>query len=343
MKGFRVAIVGATGLVGQELIKVLEQRQFPVDSVSLFGADHSGARKAFFNHREVEVREPNGDSLREADIALLAAGPEVSRHLAPAAVQTGCLVIDSSAAFRMEASVPLIVPEVNAEDIPGHKGLVACPDPLTVQLAMVLYPLHRVNPVKRVVVAAYESVSGTGSAAIEELATQSKQVLGGQSAVPHVYPHQIAFNLLAETDVFLDNGYTREEVKIGEETRKVLHAPDLAISATCVRVPVFIGHGMAVNVELSQTMPIEEARQLLAAAPGIKVLDDPVISLYPQPWAAAGSDEVFVGRLRQDASHSRGLAMWTVMDNVRKGAALNAVQILEEMIKREWLQPRGRR
>jgi aspartate-semialdehyde dehydrogenase len=193
------------------------------------------------------------------------------------------------------------------------------------------------------VVSTYQSVSGTGSAAIEELTTQAKQVLNGQSTVPHVYPHQIAFNLLPEIDVFLDNGYTKEERKMLEETRKIMHADDIMVSATCVRVPVFTGHSEVVNVEFTDPISADEARQILAKAPGVKVLDDPVISLYPQPWSAAGTDEVYVGRIRQDISHQRGLVMWIVSDNVRKGAALNAVQIAEEMIKREWLKPRGKR
>jgi aspartate-semialdehyde dehydrogenase len=210
-------------------------------------------------------------------------------------------------------------------------------------MVVALYPLHKVNPIKRIVVSTYQAVSGTGSAAVEELTTQAKQVLNGQSTVPHVYPHQIAFNLLPEIDVFLDNGYTKEEWKMMEETRKIMHANDIAVSATCVRVPVFVSHSEAVHVEFSQPMSPDEARQILVQAPGVKLLDDPVISLYPQPWSAAGTDEVYVGRIRQDASHPRGLVMWIVSDNVRKGAALNAVQIAEETVKRDWLHPRGKK
>jgi aspartate-semialdehyde dehydrogenase len=209
-------------------------------------------------------------------------------------------------------------------------------------MVVALNPLHKVNPIKRIVVDTYQSVSGVGgSAALEELTTQVKQVVNGQSTIPHVFPHQIAFNVLPEIDVFLDNGYTKEEWKMAEETRKIMHADDIAISATCVRVPVFIGHGEAVNIEFSQPMSPEDARRILAQAPGVKVLDDPVISLYPQPWSAAGTDEVFVGRIRRDASHPRGLVMWIVADNLRKGGALNAVQIAEEMVKRGWLHPGG--
>jgi aspartate-semialdehyde dehydrogenase len=203
-----------------------------------------------------------------------------------------------------------------------------------------LHPLYKVNPIKRIVAVTYQAVSGTGSAAVEELTEQAKQVLEGQTTVPHVYPHQIAFNILPEIDVFLDNDYTKEEWKMVEETRKIMHAPDIAISALCARVPVFIGHSEALHIEFSQLMSPDDAQRILAQAPGVKVLDDPTISLYPQPWSAAGTDEVLVGRIHRDASHPNGLIMWIVADNIRKGAALNAVQIAEEMIKRDWLNSR---
>ena len=340
MRRYKVAIVGATGLVGQEFIKVLEQRNFPMESIDLLASDRSAGKKMFVAHQEIEVQETVQESFRGIDIALFSAGAETSRHFSPIAARAGAVVIDNSAAFRMVPTVPLVVPEINPEDIKRHKGIIANPNCSTIQMVVALYPLHKVNPIKRIVVDTYQSVSGTGSAAIEELTTQARQVLDGQNTVPHVYPHQIAFNILPEIDVFLDNGYTREEWKMVEETRKIMHADDIAISATCARVPVFTGHSEAVNVEFSQPMSPDEARHILAQAPGVKVLDDPVISLYPQPWSAAGTDEVFVGRIRQDASHPRGLAMWIVADNVRKGAALNAVQIAEEMIKRNWLHPR---
>jgi aspartate-semialdehyde dehydrogenase len=206
-----------------------------------------------------------------------------------------------------------------------------------------LNPLHKVNPIKRLVISTYQSVSGTGAAAMEELTVQTKEVLDGKAPVPHVYPHQIAFNVLPEIDVFLDNGYTKEEWKMVEETRKIMHAPDIAISATCARVPVFIGHSEAVSIEFSQPMTADEARHILAQSPGVKVLDDPAVSLYPQAVAAAGTDEVFVGRIRQDVSHPNGLVIWVVSDNLRKGASLNAVQIAETMIEKEWLSPRRQR
>jgi len=339
MKGFRVAIVGATGMVGQEFIKVLEQRNFPMDSIELLASDRSAGKKLFVNHDELVVKETTPESFKRIDVALFSAGAETSRYFSPIAAQSGAVVVDNSSAFRMDTKVPLVVPEVNAEDIKWHKGIIANPNCSTIQMVVALNPLHKVNAIKRLIISTYQAVSGTGSAAVEELTEQAKQVLDGQTTVPHVYPHQIAFNLLPEIDVFLDNAYTKEEWKMVEETRKIMHAPDIAISAVCVRVPVFIGHSEAVHIEFSQPMSPDEARRILAQAPGIKILDDPAISLYPQPWSAAGTDEVFVGRIHRDASHPNGLVMWVVADNLRKGAALNAVQIAEEMIKRDWLHP----
>ena len=340
MDEYRVAIVGATGLVGQEFIKVLEQRKFPTASIHLLASDRSAGRKLFVSHREIEVKETTTESFKDIDIALFSAGTETSRYFSPVAARAGVVVIDNSAAFRMEPNVPLVVPEINPEDIKWHEGIIANPNCSTIQMVVALYPLHRVNPIKRIVVTTYQSVSGTGSAAIDELTAQAKQVLDGHDTIPHVYPHQIAFNILPEIDVFLDNGYTKEEWKMVEETKKIMHADDIAISATCARVPVYTGHSMAVNLEFSQPMSPDEARRILAQAPGVKVVDEPVISLYPQPWSSTGTDEVLVGRIRVDTSHPNGLVMWIVADNLRKGAALNTVQIAEEMIKREWVHPR---
>jgi len=339
MGGYRLAIVGATGLVGQEFIKVLEQRNFPVDSIQLLASDRSAGKRLFVTHQEIEVKETVPESFKGIDIALFSAGTEVSRYFSPIAAQSGAVVIDNSSAFRMMPTVPLVVPEVNPEDIKWHKGIIANPNCSTIQMVVALHPLHKVNPIRRIIVDTYQAVSGTGSPAVDELTTQAKQVLDGQTTIPHVYPHQIAFNVLPEIDVFLDNDYTKEEWKLVEETRKIMHADDIAISATCVRVPIFTGHSEAVNIEFSQPMPPDKARRILAQAPGVKVLDDPAVSLYPQPWSAAGTDEVFVGRIRRDASHPNGLAMWVVADNLRKGAALNAVQIAEEMVKRDWIHP----
>jgi aspartate-semialdehyde dehydrogenase len=310
-----------------------------MNSIELLASNRSVGKKLFVNHQEIAVKETTAESFKEVDIALFSAGAEISRYFSPLAAHAGAVVVDNSSAFRMVNSVPLVIPEVNPEDIKRHKGIIANPNCSTIQMVVAIYPLHKVNPIKRLVITTYQAVSGTGSAAVEELTVQVKQVLEGQNTIPHVYPHQIAFNVLPEIDVFLDNGYTKEEWKMMEETRKIMHASEIAISATCARVPVFTGHSMAVNIEFTRPMFPDEAQRILVQAPGVKVLDDSVISLYPQPWSAAGTDEVFVGRIRRDASHSHGLVMWVVADNLRKGAALNTVQIAEEMIKREWVRP----
>lgn len=327
-------------MVGQEFIKVLEQRRFPMAQVSLLASDHSAGRMIAVNGQELEVKETSSESFCGIDIALFSAGSDISRHFSPIAAQQGAVVIDNSAAFRMENDVPLVVPEVNPEDIKKHHGIIANPNCATIQMVVALYPLHKVNRVKRIVVTTYQSVSGTGLAAVDELMVQARHILDGQQAVPHVYPHQIAFNLLPEIDVFMDDGYTKEERKMLEETRKIMHDETIAVSSTCVRVPVLRGHSEAVTVEFTNPMTPDEARDILTQAPGIKVLDDPAVSLYPQPWAAAGTDEVFVGRIRKDTSSPNGLVMWVVADNVRKGAALNAVQIAEMVIDQSLIPSR---
>jgi len=336
--GYHVAIVGATGMVGQEFIKILVQRKFPMASLQLYASDRSAGRKVFVGHQEMIVKETAQDSFNSIDIALFSAGSEISKHFAPVAAKAGALVIDNSAAWRMDSRVPLVVPEVNAEDIKKHRGIIANPNCSTIQMVVALFPLHRVNPIKRITVATYQSVSGTGIAAVEELTKQAKTVLDGGNVVPHVYAHQIAFNLLPEIDVFLENGYTKEEWKMVEETRKIMHAENIAISATCVRAPIFVSHSEAIQAEFTDYMPPDEARAILSKAPGVKVLDDPNVSLYPQPWLAAGTDDVYVGRIRSDASLMNGLVMWVVSDNIRKGAALNAVQIAEEAVNQGWVK-----
>ena len=337
MAGFDVAIVDATDIVGQEIIKVLEQRKFPVASLQLLVPEHSLEVKLLFNHQRIEVRKAKPEAFRNVDIAFFSAGADISRRLSTWAAEAGTVVIDNSTAFGMDPAVPLVVPEVNPEDIEWHNGIIASPNCSTIQLVVALYPLHRLNPIKRIVISTYQAVSSSGGAAMQELANQSRLVLEGRRICPHVYSHQIAFNVLPEIDVFLDNGYTKEEQKMVEETRKILHAEGVAISATCVRVPVYFGHSEAVNVEFSSPITPEEARKILAQAPGVRVLDDPTVSFYPQPWAASGSDHVYVGRIRKDISHPNGLVMWIVADNVRKGAALNNVQIAEEGIARGWI------
>jgi len=337
MERFNVAIVGATDIVGQEIIKILEQRKFPVASIQLLSPEYVSGVKLLFNHQRIEVREAKTEAFRDIDIAFFSAGADISRRLAPLAAEAGAVVIDNSSAFGMNPAVPLVVPEVNAGDIEWHKGIIASPKCSTVQLVVALYPLHKINPIKRIVASTYESVSSSGSAALKEVTNQARLVLEGRRICPHVYSHQIAFNILPEIGVFLDNGYTREEKRMVEETRKIMHAEDIAISATCVLVPIWFGHSESVNVEFSSPITPEEARRILAQAPGVRVLDDPTVSFYPQPWAASGSDHVFVGRIRKDISHPNGLVLWIVADNVRKGAALNAIQIAEEGIERGWI------
>ncbi|MEA1959056.1 MAG: aspartate-semialdehyde dehydrogenase [Chloroflexota bacterium] len=332
-----VAIIGATGLVGREFIKVLLQRNFPLKSLKLFASGRSAGKKIRVGNEELEIRETDSHSLEGIDIALFSAGAEASKQFSHPATRAGAVIIDNSSAFRMNDEVPLVVPEVNADDISQHKGIIANPNCSTIQMVVALYPLHKVNPIRRIIVDTYQSVSGTGTAALAELSEQSRQVIEGHSVVPHVYSHQIAFNILPEIDLFLDNGYTKEEWKMIDETRKIMHAKELAISATCARVPVFIGHSEAVHVEFTEPMSSATAQRILAEAPSVKLLDDPSIHLYPQPWAVANTDDVYVGRLRQDVSNNCELAMWIVADNIRKGAALNAVQIAEIMLQRGWI------
>ncbi len=337
MEGFNVAIVGVTGFVGQEFIRILEERDFPVGELRPLASERSSGLEIFFRHRQFEVQEATSETFRDIDIAFFSAGADVSLQLCPVAVKAGAVVIDNSAAFRSEPSTPLVVPEVNPDDIKQHNGIIANPNCSTIQLVVALYPLHKANPIKRVTVSTYQAVSGAGSAAAHELTRETKLILEGRSVCPHVFAHQIAFNVLPEIDVFLSNGYTKEEWKMNEETRKIMHSKDIVVSATCVRVPVWFGHSEAVNVEFTSPISAKEARKLLAKSPGIKVLDDPSVSCYPQPWAASGSNHVFVGRIREDISCPNGLVMWVVADNLRKGAALNAVQIAEEGIKRGWI------
>lgn len=337
MERFNVAIVGITGLVGQEFVRILEERDFPVGELRPLASERSSGLEIFFRHRRLQVQEATSETFRDIDIAFFSAGADVSQQLCPVAAKAGAVVIDNSTAFRLDPSTPLVVPEVNPDDIKQHNGIIANPNCATIQLVVALYPLHKVNPIKRVTVSTYQSVSGAGSAAVHELTQETKLILEGRSVCPHVFAHQIAFNVLPEIDVFLNNGYTKEEWKMNEETRKIMHSKNIVVSATCVRVPVWFGHSEAVNVEFTSPISVKEARKILAQSPGIKVLDDPSVSHYPQPWAATGSNHVFVGRIREDISCSNGLVMWVVADNLRKGAALNAVQIAEEGIKRGWI------
>ena len=341
MRKANVVLVGATGTVGQVFLRLLEERRFPIERLRLCASSRSIGKRISVNGDELEVEETRQEIFRDADLVFISASGDVSRQFAPLAVEAGALVIDDSSAFRMDPQVPLVVPEVNADDLAGHRGLTAIPNCSTTPLVMTLYPLHQINPVKRIIVDTYQSVSGTGGAAMAELREQSRaQLQGDEVPAPQVYPHRIAFNVLPHIEPFLDNGYTKEEWKMVEETRKIMHASDLAISATCVRVPVYISHSEAVHVEFQRPMSPQEARELLTASPGVSVVDEPVANRYPLPIEAEGKDDVFVGRIRQDASNPNGLAMWVVSDNLRKGAALNAIQIAEEVLRRNLLLTR---
>lgn len=330
----RVAIVGATGAVGEVALQVLQERQFPLSSLRLCASGRSVGKHIAFGGEELAVEMATPELFAECDIALISVSADISRVLAPMAVAQGCVVIDDSSAFRMEPNVPLVVPEVNADDVEGHEGILAIPNCSTTPLVMALTPLHRVSPVKRVIADTYQSVSGTGKAAVAELITQSRQVLDGEATVPEQYPHQIAFSVLPQVEHFREDGYTNEEWKMRVETRKIMHAPAIALSATCVRVPVALSHSEAVHVEFERPITPSEARELIEAFPGVTVIDDPASSAYPLALDAAGLDDVFVGRVRTDDSHPNGLAMWVVSDNLRKGAATNAIQIAEELVKR---------
>ena len=328
-----VAICGATGIVGREFVRILEERRFPLRELRLLASERSaGKRSMSFRGQELPIRETTPQNFKGVDIALFSAGADVSREMAPSAVDHGAVVIDNSSAWRMEPTVPLVVPEVNRDDIRAHQGIIANPNCSTIQMVVALKPLHDANPLRRVIVDTYQSASGAGGGAVDELYAQASDVLSGRQPTVAFQPHQLAFNVVPQIDVPTDAGYFKEEWKMIHETRKIMHLPELRVSATCVRVPVAVGHAEAIHAEFERPMSPTEARALLAEAPGVEVIDNPADGLYPLPIESAGRDEVFVGRLRRDASHPNGLAMWVVSDNVRKGAALNAVQIAEWLV-----------
>jgi aspartate-semialdehyde dehydrogenase len=338
-----VAVVGATGVVGRTMIQVLAERRFPVGELRLLASGRSAGSTMSADGRTLTVGEATPEAFEGVDIALFSAGGDVSKQLAPEAAARGCTVIDNSNAWRMESAVPLIVSQVNPEDGEWHEGIIANPNCSTMQLLPVLKALRDTVGLERVIVDTYQSVSGTGAEGLSELESQIRAHVGGEPKVPAVYPHPIAFNVLPEIDVFLDNGYTREEWKVVTESRKILHLPDLRVSCTAVRVPVFVSHSEAVHVETSKHITPDEARKAFAAVPGVVVMDDPETHLYPIATQAAGKDEVFVGRVRTDPSIANGLVFWVVSDNLRKGAATNAVEIAEMLVERGWVKSRSRR
>jgi len=327
-----VAVVGATGAVGLEMLKILEERQFPVKDIRLFASDRSKGKKLKFKGADIKVEDLSRLKFRGIEIALFSAGADRSLEFVPKFVKAKAVVIDNSSAFRMENDVPLVVPEVNRHAIKRHRGIIANPNCSTIQMVVALNPIHKEYRIKRIVVNTYQSVSGAGLKAMAELTTQTKEIIRGRDITRNVFPHQIAFNCLPQVDTFLENEYTKEEMKTINETKKIMEDGSIKITATCVRVPVFRSHSESVNIETERKVTSDEARELLRKAPGVVVVDNPGESLYPLAIYAAGRDEVFVGRIREDESVASGLNLWVVSDNLRKGAALNAVQIAEYLL-----------
>lgn len=328
-----VAVVGATGAVGNEMIAVLEERNFPIEKLRLFASERSEGKTLQFEGSEIPVEALNENSFKGIDIALFSAGAERSKVWAPIAARSGCVVVDNSSQWRMDPEVPLVVPEVNAHDLKWHKGIIANPNCSTIQMVVALKPIHDAVRIKRVVVTTFQAVSGTGKKAMDELLQQTTDLLNFKEIKCNVYPHQIAFNVLPHIDKFLENGYTKEEMKMVNETKKIMGDNTIMITATTVRVPVFRGHSESVNIETERKITQNEVRSVLSKAQGIVVFDAPEKNVYPLPIDVAGKDPVYVGRIREDESIANGINMWVVSDNLRKGAALNAVQIAEELIK----------
>ncbi|NVL91328.1 MAG: aspartate-semialdehyde dehydrogenase [Desulfobacterales bacterium] len=334
-KSFNVAVAGATGAVGSQMIACLEERGFPINNLKLLATGKSAGRKLRFRGKEFPVEELTETSFRGIDIGIFSAGGAASEKYAPYAAKDGCVVVDNSAAWRMDPDVPLVIPEVNPHAVATYtnKGIIANPNCSTIQMVVALAPIYRKAGIKRIVVSTYQAVSGTGKKAIDELYNQAEAILNSREPEKNVYPHRIAFNCLPHIDIFLDNGYTKEEMKMTNETRKILEDDSIGITATTVRVPVFFSHSESVNVETRDPITPEEVRALLENAPGVEVVDDPSKNLYPMAIDAAGKDETFVGRIRADETIPNGINLWIVSDNIRKGAATNAVQIAEILAK----------
>jgi aspartate-semialdehyde dehydrogenase len=327
-----VAIVGATGAVGQEFLKVLSERNFPVDELRLLATKRSEGKKILWNGREIEVQETTHESFKGIDIALFAGGSS-STEFARSAVESGAVVIDNSSAFRLDPEVPLVVTEVNPEDVKWHKGIIANPNCSTIIMVVALKPIFDLAGIKRIVVSTYQAVSGAGREGIEELEEQVRSWSKGEELKSQAFPYQIAFNLIPRIDVFQDGDYTKEEWKMVKETQKIFHVKDMAITATTVRVPVFRSHSESINIEMERKVEVEEVKAVLGKAQGVIVIDNPAEDRYPMPWFSADTDEVYVGRIRKDFSIENGINLWVVGDQIRKGAATNAVQIAELLLK----------
>jgi aspartate-semialdehyde dehydrogenase len=334
-ENYNVAVVGATGAVGEQMREILEEREFPVGELRLLASERSAGQFLPFNGKEIRVDVLEEDSFRGIDIGLFSAGGSVSAKFAPLAVNAGAVVIDNTAHFRMNAEVPLVVPEVNAKEIANykHRGIVANPNCSTIQMVVALKPIHDAARIRRIVVSTYQSVSGAGRQAMEELSQQVTALYNGRDLEMQKFPHQIAFNCIPHIDAFVDGGYTKEEIKMINETRKIFAEPDLRITATTVRVPVFCSHSESVNIETDKKLTAADVKAILREAPGVIVADEPENNVYPMPIEAIGKDATYVGRIREDDSVPNGLNLWIVADNLRKGAALNAVQIAEILIR----------
>lgn len=329
---YNVAIVGATGAVGKVMREILEERDFPVESLKLLASYRSIGKKLEFKNEELSVEELIQDSFDGVDIVLASAGATISQEFMPIAVEKGCVVIDNTSAFRMDPEVPLVVPEVNSHAALRHNGLIANPNCSTIQMVVAIKPLHDEAKIKRIVVSTYQSVSGAGQKAINELEQQTRDLLDGKPIVCEKFPHQIAFNALPQIDVFLENGYTKEEMKMVNETKKIMEDDSIRITATTIRIPAFYAHSESVNIETEKKLTADQAREILSTAPGVTVVDEPDKQLYPLATEATGKDDTFVGRIREDLSIENGLNLWIVSDNLRKGAALNSIQIAERLI-----------
>ncbi|HEY4669083.1 MAG TPA: aspartate-semialdehyde dehydrogenase [Tepidiformaceae bacterium] len=335
MDAYNITVIGGAGIVGREFLKVLDQRNISVGRLRLLATARSAGKKVDFRGTSITVEETTDDSLTADDhIVFLSASGSASKHYAPIARANGSFVVDDSSAYRMDPAVPLVIPEVNPEDLEWHSGIVSQPNCTTTPMVMALSPIHRVNPLKRIVVSTYQAVAGAGAAAVDGLASESRAALEGRHEPSGTQKREIAFNAVPQVDLFAEDGYTKEEIKMANETRKLLHAPGIAISATCVRIPTFFGHAMTVWAEFEQPIDAGEARRLIASAAGVTVMDEPASEQYPTPLDAAGNDSVFVGRIRADTSLPGALTLWTVTDSIRKGAATNVVQIIEEAARR---------
>ena len=332
-KKYNVAVMGATGAVGNCFLNILEERKFPVNNIRLLASERSEGKKLKFLGKSYPVEVLTHDSFKGIDIVLASAGASRSLQFLPSAVKAGAISVDNSSAFRMVEDVPLVVPEVNPEKIKENKGIIANPNCSTIQMVVALWPIHKVAKIKRIVVTTFQSVSGAGQKKITELWDQSKVFLAKKKIEPVEFPYRIAFNLIPQIDVFMENGYTGEEVKMVNETRKIMSDQSIQVNATCVRVPVFYAHSESINIETEKHISADEVRRILSKASGVVVLDDPANKSYPMPALAEGKDDTFVGRIRQDESVSNGISMWVVSDNIRKGAALNAIQIAERLIQ----------